>query len=103
MLRATLLRLRPGPVAGGRRALSTYSAVRSIAMDAIGTLLDKKEPSLPNPIPPLRTPHPHPLQGGKGWMESYPWANLAVGFGFGYLGTVFTERNFLKPKQAALH
>jgi hypothetical protein len=30
------------------------------------------------------------------------WANLSIGFAFGYLGTVFTERNFLKPKQAAL-
>ena len=101
MLRATLLRLRPLRVAGGRRALSTYSAVRSITMDTIGTLVDKKEPSYPIQSHPS-VPHISP-QGGKGWMESYPWANLAVGFGFGYLGTVFTERNFLKPKQAALH
>lgn len=35
-------------------------------------------------------------------MESYPWVNLTAGFVIGYLGTVFTERNFLKPKQAAL-
>lgn len=35
-------------------------------------------------------------------MESYPWVNLMVGFGFGYVGTVFIERNVLKPKQAAL-
>ncbi len=35
-------------------------------------------------------------------MEAYPWANLATGFFFGYLGTVFTERNFLKPKQARI-
>lgn len=34
-------------------------------------------------------------------MENYPWINLLVGFGFGFAGTVFTERTFLKPKQAA--
>lgn len=92
MLRATLLRLRPAPVAARRRALSTYSSVRSI-----GTLY-KKVPSCP--VSSLHTPHPP--QGGKGWMESYPWVNLMVGFGFGYTGTVFVERSFLKPKQAAL-
>ena len=38
----------------------------------------------------------------QSWMEAYPWANLTVGFLVGYAGTVFTERIFLKPKQAAL-
>lgn len=35
-------------------------------------------------------------------MESYPWANLTAGVVIGYLSTVFMERNYLKPKQAAL-
>ncbi len=44
-----------------------------------------------------------PPRMNESWMTAYPWVNLTAGFFVGYAGTVFLERSFLKPKQAALH